>query len=279
MCLDFETDVEGVVEGHDPGVVTKNTDAPVVIAESFADHRCRFEDGLLEHLVEVPFGGFVLVVDPAAECLVRTVFAPGLCDRLELDVCRIAVQGGEVVTDGPHFFEREVELPVPALPLECVIVHVAKRDTLELERVVAAQGDRVDRQGALDNVFDRVVGQHPFGQASQIGCGCVGVDPVLAAGGHCLDGQAEFFQGLQRALSNVVGDTGLEEHVEQLVAVVGRRIDGSVERADGMVFDKGIDQQRAGGFSDTVAAGIGFDQEAPRGMDITHGGDAQVAAG
>ena len=45
-----------------------------------------------------------------------------------------------------------------------------------------------------------------------------------------------------------------------------------------MVFDDGIDQQGAGGLSDTVAAGVGFDQEAPRGTGLTGGGGGQVAS-
>ena len=92
VCLDLEADIERVVERDDPGVVAKDADAPVVVTEPLANHGCRFEDGLLEHLVEVPFGRFIAVVNPTAEGLVRAVFAPGLCDGFEFDVGGIAIE-------------------------------------------------------------------------------------------------------------------------------------------------------------------------------------------
>ena len=56
------------------------------------------EDRLLEQVVDRP----ALEVDPAPERLVRAMLAPGLGERLQLAVGRVAAEAAEMGLDRPH---------------------------------------------------------------------------------------------------------------------------------------------------------------------------------
>ena len=86
--FDLEADVKLVVETHDAGVVLEDADAPVVGAEPAADLLRGAEDRFLEQIVDAP----AVEIDLALERLVRAVFRPGLGQRFQFDVGRIAAQ-------------------------------------------------------------------------------------------------------------------------------------------------------------------------------------------
>ena len=92
-----------LVEAHDAGVVLEDADAPVVRPEPPADLLRRAEDRLLEQVVDAP----AVEVDRALERLVRAVLRPGLGERLQLDVGRVAAQRAEVRLDRLHLGEVE----------------------------------------------------------------------------------------------------------------------------------------------------------------------------
>ena len=79
----------------------------------------RLEDRLLEQVVD----DLALELDPAPERLVRAVLAPGLGQGLELAVGRVAAERGEVVLDGLHLGEAQVELPRLAQVHQRRVVH------------------------------------------------------------------------------------------------------------------------------------------------------------
>ena len=165
--LDLERDVELVVEPHDAGVVLEDADAPVVVAPAAAQLLRGGEDRLLEHVLELPLAALVAVGDPAGERLVAAVLAPGLGDRFQLDVGRLAAQLGEMPLDRLHLGELQVELPLAAEPHEGVVVEAAIGDGAELEAVVAARFEPRERQRPDDDLLDGVVGEHLVAD-----CGC-----------------------------------------------------------------------------------------------------------
>jgi hypothetical protein len=98
--LDLDADVVVAVESHHAGVVAKHAHAPVGGAQPAADLLRGREHRLLEEVGVADFAGRARVGHRAGERLVAAVLAPGLGDRLELDLERVAAEPAEVVADG-----------------------------------------------------------------------------------------------------------------------------------------------------------------------------------
>ena len=158
MRLDLEADVVLVVEPDDARVVGEDADEPVEVQVAR-----RLEDRLLEQVVD----DLALELDPAAEGLVRAVLAPGLGQRLQLAVGRVAAQPGEVPPDGLHLGEAQVELARLAQVHQRRVVHGPDRDLDPAEVVGVALAEVVERQRADDGLLDGVVGQDALDQAGQ----------------------------------------------------------------------------------------------------------------
>ena len=103
MRLDLEADVELIAELDDAGIVLKDADAPVVLAEAIANLLRGAEDRLFEQILVA----FVAEIDDALERLVRAMLLPGLRDRLKLDVGRLTFERPEMGLDRFHLVERE----------------------------------------------------------------------------------------------------------------------------------------------------------------------------
>ena len=101
--LDFKTQVILIIEGHNPGIVHKHADAPVTTSQSSADGASRGKDGFLEHVAKLPAPSFILVLDPPRKCFVAAMLAPCLGDRLQFDVCWIAIKRRKVRLYRAHF--------------------------------------------------------------------------------------------------------------------------------------------------------------------------------
>jgi hypothetical protein len=84
-----------IVELDDAGVVLENADAPIVVAEAFAEFLGGAEDRFFKQIANPPrrraaVGIRHREVDLALERFVRAMLGPGLGDRLQLDVAGIA---------------------------------------------------------------------------------------------------------------------------------------------------------------------------------------------
>ena len=92
---------------------------------------------LLDEVVIVPparhRAGLVvnLDIDGALERLVHAMLAPGLGQRLQLDVRWLAPALAEIVLNGLHLRQGEKQMPVAAQPRQLLIVQFAQRDVLE----------------------------------------------------------------------------------------------------------------------------------------------------
>ena len=165
--LDLEDDVELVVEAHDAGVVLEHAHAPVVVRPPLADLLRGGEDRLLEHVLEAAARRHVVAVgDPPGERLVAAVLAPGLGERLQLDVGRVAVQLAEVGLDRLHLGQLQVELALAAEPHERLVVQLADRHVPQFELVRRADLEPFKRQRTDDDLLDGVVGQQPIADAA-----------------------------------------------------------------------------------------------------------------
>ena len=85
----------------------------------------------------MPLAVLVAIGDPAGQRLVAAVFAPGLGERFQFDVGRIAVQLAEVLLDRLHLDQRQVQLARAAQLLERGIVQFANRHADQLKLVRA----------------------------------------------------------------------------------------------------------------------------------------------
>ena len=70
------------------------------------------ENRLLQQVAEVPRAGLVGVGDAAGERLVAAMLAPGLGDRFQLDVGRLAAQLAVVLLDRLQLDQRQAQRPL-----------------------------------------------------------------------------------------------------------------------------------------------------------------------
>ena len=60
----------------------------------------------------MPLAVLVAIADPAGQRLVAAMLAPGLGDRFQFDVGRIAAELAEMGLDRLHFDQRQIKLPL-----------------------------------------------------------------------------------------------------------------------------------------------------------------------
>ena len=95
------------------------------------------------------------------------MLAPGLREGLELAVGRVAAEVAEVVLDGPHLGEAQVELPCWLRSSSASSSIAADRHLDAPEVVGMPLAEPVERQGADDRLLDGVVGQDALDQPGQ----------------------------------------------------------------------------------------------------------------
>ena len=267
MRLDLDADALFVVELHDAGVVLKDADAPIVLAQPLTDFARCGKDRLFEHVAELQVAGVVPIVNSAAQRLVRAVLAPGLGDRFQFDVGGITLQIDEVLADRPHFHQAEIQLALATEVGKLGIVHLADRDGRAAELIRVSQRNAVQRNRAPEHLLDRIIGQNAAGQFFEIRPLGTFVDPIFSARGDGLDRQPQFGQCSFCALSNVVGHTRFEQDIDQPRAIhrMGPALVGDRRRnlVYGHRFDHWVEQQLRGRRFDFAKAAIGLDQERP----------------
>ena len=101
VCLNLKAEGPAAVKINGPGVVLKDGKAPRPVEFLSGLH-----DGALEQVVDNP----IIKSDPGLECLVDTVFRPGLGQCLQLNIGRLAPLPLEVGGDGPHFVVTKAKL-------------------------------------------------------------------------------------------------------------------------------------------------------------------------
>jgi hypothetical protein len=140
--LHLEADVVPVVEADHAGVIFKDAHAPVVRAEPAADLLGRPENGLSQEVVEKP----AVEVDLPLQSFVGAVLRPGLGDRFQLHVGRVAPLVAEVSLDGPHFHRVEGELAGAAELLQGGVVQVSQGRRDQPKGVGGADAQVIERE-------------------------------------------------------------------------------------------------------------------------------------
>ena len=213
--LDLHADVLPVVELDDTGVVLKHADAPIFASEPPPDFNRRGEDRFLEQVFERDLALFVAIAHPAAKRLVRTVFAPSLCNRLELGVGRVVSPVGEMLPDRLHFREAQVKLPPAAELEELLIGHAADRHGHGSKRVFRTVRQVRQLQRPPDDLLDGVIGEHFAGDAFEIGGRSAGSKRVFLAGPYRGDRISQVDERGFHAVGDVVGDSRFIENIEE----------------------------------------------------------------
>src|SRR5439155_16473909 len=123
--FDLEADGIVIIENDHAGVVFENAQAKAVAAPRDEILRA-LEDRLLDQ-VPVAADGFSRLVhdlDRALERLVNAVLAPGLRDRLQLDIARLTLPPAKIVSNGLHLLKREEQVPLAAESRELLVAQV-----------------------------------------------------------------------------------------------------------------------------------------------------------
>src|SRR5439155_8559972 len=194
--FDLEADGIVIIENDHAGVVFENAQAKAVVAPRDEILRA-LEDRFLDQ-VPIAADGFSRLVhdlDRALERLVNAMLAPGLRDRLQLDVARLTLLPAKIVSNGLHLLEREEQVPVAAEPRELLVVQIADGNVLELETVLVPRLEVVRHVGVEMHRFNHAVGQNFGGDLLQLGARDVALDQIGAAGADLADGQAHVADG------------------------------------------------------------------------------------
>ena len=162
--LDLDADVMIAVESHDAGVVSEDAHAPVTPAERRTDLARRGKHRLLQEVVVTDGAVGAIVVDRAAEGLVAAVLAPGLGDRLELDLERRPAERGEVIAHGAELEGGKGQAALAAQLRERRVVEPVEGNLDLGERPGAATGEGPQQQRTDDDVMDRLAGQQLPGE-------------------------------------------------------------------------------------------------------------------
>ena len=139
---------------------------------------------------KLPLAALVAIAHPAGQRLVGAVFAPGLGDRFQLDIGRIAVQLAEMPLDRLHFRQRQVQLARTAQLLERGIIQFANRYADQLKLVGLAHIQPAEIEWTDHDLFNRVVGQYFAAQRSKLNR-FEGGQPDLLQGPHAADANVE----------------------------------------------------------------------------------------
>ena len=189
------------------------------------------EDRFLEHVLELPLAVLVAIGDAAGERLVAAMLAPGLGDRFQLDVGRIAAELAEVLADRLHLGQLQIELPLAAEAHQGVVVELADRHGADFEAIGPAEVEPRERQRADDDLLDGVVGQQALPMSRTIGVVDAG-EPVLAERGGGLEWHAEIGRGGERALGDGIHHARLEQHGDALRRRRSHRVAMAASRSD-----------------------------------------------
>jgi len=289
----LEDQVVVVIEFDDAGVVHKNGQAPVLLAEAFADIFCRCPDMAVEERVDLKdLTRFIPVSNETVEYLVLAVFRPGLCEAFQLHVRYFRTEADlfsffddgsvlEVIANDPHFVEGQGQYPLPAdlheLPVADIEVDLFDRRCIDAgdARHISGHSRLTFPCFAVDNlvVFDEIVGKQAGGDSLRVLRPDRAADQVLTRRINLRRiGERQSQQqgdGLVGGLAHIVGDAGPESHLDHPVETVGQ---GAV---NGKLLDNGIGQ-RAGGYFFQALRGKqavdGIDVDRP---DFVHG-DMQI---
>ena len=153
--FDFEDHMVLVIEFDDACVIFENAHAPIVLAKLAADRLSGLKDGLFQHVLELTLALLVFIGDATGQRLVAAVFAPGLRDRLEFDIRRLASSVLEVLLNSLHLSKRQIELPSATERHQLIIAERPDRDRRQLVLICGANIDAIEVERSDDDAFDR----------------------------------------------------------------------------------------------------------------------------
>ena len=153
-------------------------------------------------------------INDAAERLVDAVLGPGLRERFQLDVGRVAADLGEVVLDRVHLGEVQAQDALLADLEQARVADAEERDLAALEPVF--RRDRRVRDGhvAEEHVLDGRVVQHLVADQAKLLRRRFPVEQEFPAGAHGGGAEAHVGDALLRARLDRVHDAGLAEDLD-----------------------------------------------------------------
>ena len=138
MRLHLEDEMKIVVELDDPRIVDEHGYALVARAFGTADILGRLPDGAGEEVVDaLSLPARDVIYDPV-EDLVLAVLGPGLGQRLQFDVRRVAADRAEMAPDRPHLLQIEGQHAIAAQPHHFIVGRLQQGKSLY--RVVGLEG-------------------------------------------------------------------------------------------------------------------------------------------
>ena len=283
VSLDLDADVVIAVEADDAGVVAEHAHAPVAPAERLTDLARRGKHRLFQEVVIADGAVGPLVVDRAAEGFVAAVLAPGLGDRLELDLERRPAERGEVIAHGAELKGGKGQTALAAQLRQRRVVEPVEGNRDLGERPGATTGEGPQRQRTDNDVVDRLAGQQLPGEPLGLVVGESG-KPVFPHAPHGRRLEPEQPQRRQDALRRRVGHPRLGENMEDQreaggggwTGGIGGRRRGAGELEDRELLRDRIGQERRRDPFDVAPRQLPFDDPAGHGARRRACGDAEI---
>ena len=214
MGLHLKCHVKVIVKRDDPGVVFKDTYTPIVLAQFFTNFHRGGKHRFLEHIFKMPFGLPVLIGNAAGEGFMTTMLAPGLCNRLQFDICWLSLQLLKPLLNRLHFNQSQVKLAFLTQDFQLVIREGPNFNSLQFEFIGIPQSQCVELQRAVNNLFDGIIGQYLFCQSVYT----VLINtrhPVLAKCTNLIDCDTQIFNALLSTHGHRIHHAGFVDHIDQ----------------------------------------------------------------
>ncbi len=212
--FDLEGNVVLAIEADDAGVVAKDAHAPIVGAERSANLLRRGKNRLFEQVVELPRAVLIRIGHAAGERFVAAMLTPGLGDRFQLNVGRLARQIAKVMLNGFQLDQGQAQRPFFAQSEELLVAQAANRHRHRLEAARRAEMNSLELQRTEDDLLDRIVGQQLGGQELQLRV-AQPADPKFSQRDDRVGSDAEIADGGQGAGSDGISHARLRKDVNE----------------------------------------------------------------
>jgi len=212
--LDFEGQVELLVKLDDAGIVDKGRANPGTVHSFGSRLYVTVQQSLdLLHSFDAACGIQPGKVDRRLKGLVDAVFAPGLCQCFQFDVCGRPANFIEVGLNLLHLSHIQGEHALPAEREQGIVIQVRQWQHFDAVlglAVVAKQG----RDWAKTVALDRVVAEEAPGQQMEVGDRKLAAELVPRCRGGLKPGDSQFCRALLEYSGCYVGNAGAERHFD-----------------------------------------------------------------
>ena len=211
MRFDLKAHRVLIVKLDHPGVILKHRNAPVLV-----QILGRLKDRLFNQVIEINLLAVVFHIHAALERLMHTVLAPRLCQRLQLHIRRLTVDGAVFVLDRLHLLEIQEHILFLRQAHQLLIAQLANRHLCQHHLVRFGMRTRRLSIRPEDHILDAVIRQNPSRDHIPVGLADIAQQHILAGRPHRLNRPgAHIRQRTANRFGHRIGHAAFQMHLNQ----------------------------------------------------------------